>query len=290
MDLTAIKNALKKPLKPLWIHPCSRMFLDVEEGLPFWNQKDIEYLDYYPVICVSASMSFSVALNGEQPIFPPLSKSQYIQGAADDCETWAPKLKPHHFWKLFALIDSSKSNEFFEREIAAIIDFIPAARNSDSLGYSWIGDSGIAIGDRKTGQPPHCWELFDIIINCGTMEYHYENEKCYLYLEIAEGKKGQYELLNSFPVVFEYLQKLLTSNKKVLVHCMQGLDRSVGIAIALLLRFGDSTRKLCANSPLRTDFSKQDVMNTLLYIKKYRPIAAPTRATMKRLNAYFVRT
>ena len=281
---------LRKPLKPIWIHPCSRIFNNSDGEEPFYSSQELENLPYYPIICICSSISTSALDSNESPMFKPPADFQYIQGAADDTETWAPNFKPMHFWQMFDQIDSSKSNDFWEHEIKRLV----LSRNDNDLResklYDWIGNTGLAIGNRNAARPPNCWTDFDAIINCGAPEFEYLEERNYLYLPISEGKKGQYELFNSIPIAIEFITKQLCSGpKKILVHCMQGVDRSVGIAIALLLRFGNQNNQLSHVENQNIDLKKSNVMDALIFVKEYRPISAPTRATMKRLNAYFVK-
>ena len=289
--IEVLKSLLKKPLRPIWVHPCTRMFLGADENEPFWSDEELDNLPYYPIVCVCASISKSAVENDEIPIFKPSNGFQYIQGAADDSEAWAPKFKSHHFWKMHELIAPSSSNEFLEREMDCFIKSHNSEVSSTNENlFDWIGDTGLAIGSRAAAEPPKCWQHFDAIINCGAQEFIYPENSHYLFLQIPEGKKGQYELFNSLPKAFEFVKKQLEIDpiRKILVHCMQGVDRSVGISIALLLRFGDSQRKLAPDQLDSTSYSKLDVMNALLYVKEFRSVSAPTRATMKRLNAYFV--
>jgi tRNA A64-2'-O-ribosylphosphate transferase len=293
LNLEDVARIMEKPLKPIWVHPSSRMFSQQDEDEEFWSTNDIHNLDYYPVICLSASISVSQDLEANRfpPLFPPPNTFEYVQGAADDSESWAPKLTPAHFWEIQHLIDDSLSlgalQEMIEAQVSKSKPLCYGTRDENL--FDWIGNSKIAIGNIKSAEPPKCWDDFDLIINCGAPRYTYKDNQKVFYLDIPEGKKGSKSLYDSIDVVVEYLLPRLDLCNHILIHCMQGVDRSVGIAIAILLRFGDSNRILRAARPPKHDFSKQDVMNTLLYIKNFRPIANPTRATMKRLNEYFIR-
>ncbi|KAG2183923.1 hypothetical protein INT44_008934, partial [Umbelopsis vinacea] len=130
---------------------------------------------FFPVICLSASQFIeggSQARNGYM----------YVQGSGDDEEAWS----------LVRTIDRFVEQQCYELT---------------------AGNPGkVAIGTWKSGEPPSCWQNFDIVINCTDQEYP-ENKKeiyskCYLHLNIPSGKRGK--------------------------------DRAVGIALALLVQYYDT--------------------------------------------------
>jgi tRNA A64-2'-O-ribosylphosphate transferase len=131
--------------------------------------------------------------------------------------------------------------------------------------FNFIGETNIAIGSRTAGEPfcnvpdinqpvllgkpPTCWGVFDVIINCTTLEYP---DICltpctksqYLFLNIPEGKKGQHEILKAIPKALEFVGPFIRAGKKVLVHCAQGKDRSVAIALAISLQYFNESEKV----------------------------------------------
>ncbi len=86
----------------------------------------------------------------------------------------------------------------------------------------------------QLGQPPLCFENFDLVVNCGADEYEdmklpdpqepeeplYKHR--YIYLPIAEGKKGQFQFLNILPSILEQIRPFIYEKKKILFHCAQG--------------------------------------------------------------------
>ena len=107
--------------------------------------------------------------------------------------------------------------------------------------YDIIQGTSIAIGSRPSGKPPLCWKNFDFVINCTQTHYQANtNNPHYLQLPIAEGKKGQQKLLDCIPDALEFVKKPLSAHNRILIHCAKGQDRSIGIALAILVRYFDT--------------------------------------------------
>ncbi|KAG0215116.1 hypothetical protein BGX28_000821 [Mortierella sp. GBA30] len=125
----------------------------------------------------------------------------------------------------------------------------------------------------------------------------------YLHLPIAEGKKGQHQLLEMIPVAIKAVQhmyaaraivtqdeKTMPSPPKILVHCQQGMDRSVGITLALLVSsFDEATGAYCMEEMMQMMTATKDVIQKRLFqIMSHRLAARPSRATLKMVNTYFM--
>ncbi|KAJ8331287.1 tRNA A64-2'-O-ribosylphosphate transferase [Batrachochytrium dendrobatidis] len=306
-DLTLIYKQLLKPLRPLWITPVTRMFLGCHQGEQLWNEIKTD-LDFYPVICVSASMDPLHMKTSDVPIFPLKTDFVYIQGAADDSEMWAPGLTSSLFWEYINSHELLQSTpQQCHHDIHQLISQSQSDQIQSSMHYSlkkgsafdWIGDTGIAIGSFHAADPSSCWNEFDVIINCGAREFpentiykNAEQGKLYVYLDIPEGKKGQNKLFDCIPAAIQCVQgKFMSQGRRILVHCMQGRDRSVGICLALLVEYMDAnwimspTGKSC-----RGQLDKDTIRNRLLYIQRFRMVASPSRATLKKINLYFLET
>ena len=85
IDLRAASAKLTKPLRPLWFTPESRFF----SGSP----PDFSDCDFFPVICISASIPV-----GSHEMQRRKGYS-YVQGSGDDHETWSLGLTPRLFWQ-----------------------------------------------------------------------------------------------------------------------------------------------------------------------------------------------
>ncbi len=183
----------------------------------------------------------------------------YTPGAADDHECWALKLTPSLFWKnqealldpkldddgIDSLIDSLVTQEHNEQTEREKQHRIHNGENSDDLDseametvYSYsnkIGELNLWIGSRRASRPPECWSGFDAILNVTNQEYEsMENDRFYLQLPVEEGKRDRTQLEKWMPVGLAFLIHHLQANRRVLVHCAQGKDRSVAVALVFV--------------------------------------------------------
>lgn len=136
---------------------------------------------------------------------------------------------------------SAAECEKHARQLARNNDTEEDPSSSSSSSFNYIGQTSIAIGSRLSGKPPSCWDTFDVIINCTPLEYD-DNRKhkgYYLQLPIPEGKRGQQALFESIPTALAFVHDHLVENRRILIHCAKGQDRSVGIALAILVRYFD---------------------------------------------------
>ncbi|KAF9108648.1 hypothetical protein BGX29_009303 [Mortierella sp. GBA35] len=134
-----------------------------------------------------------------------------------------------------------------------------------------------------------------------------EKDFYYLHLPIAEGKKGQHQLLEMVPMAIKAVQQMFAAtltNKddddkerrpRILVHCQQGMDRSVGVTLALLVScFDETTGDYCGGGDdesavtLKANVTKEMIQRRLFQIMAHRLAARPSRATLKMVNTYFM--
>ncbi|KAF9185230.1 hypothetical protein BGZ51_002718 [Haplosporangium sp. Z 767] len=128
-----------------------------------------------------------------------------------------------------------------------------------------------------------------------------EQDFYYLHLPIAEGKKGQHQLLAMIPMAIKAVQQMYEARikadesqedkdrPKILVHCQQGMDRSVGIALALLVScFDENTGEFNGIVAGQQTASKELIQKRLFQIMSHRLAARPSRATLKMVNTHFM--
>ncbi|KAG9072794.1 hypothetical protein KI688_000572 [Linnemannia hyalina] len=131
-----------------------------------------------------------------------------------------------------------------------------------------------------------------------------EKDFYYLHLPIAEGKKGQHQLLEMIPMAIKAVHLMFTTNNKdtkagqeirkprILVHCQQGMDRSVGISLALLVSCFDETTGAYSSSGdddfAKARASKELIQRRLFQVMSHRLAARPSRATLKMVNTFFM--
>ncbi|KAI8320116.1 initiator tRNA phosphoribosyl transferase [Martensiomyces pterosporus] len=287
IDVAGLTGGVERPLRPIWITRDHRMSI----------MPDFTDASFIPVICVSASNTTTqrVEATSSRPAY------LYIQGSADDHELWAAGLMPRLFWKHKASLLSDKDG--CESVAQGIVS--SGSANDPTGGeagelqsrFNYVKDTGVAVGDRISGQPPECWSLFDAIVNCGSPEYEKNKDEVlksrYLFLDIPEGKRGQVELAKSIPKALEFVKPFVEQKKRVLIHCSQGMDRSVGIALAVLAQYFDANGKRAwQNVPLSAtpmrQITKETIHSRLLWITTSRVKANPSRVTLKRVNRHFL--
>ncbi|KAJ1801026.1 tRNA A64-2'-O-ribosylphosphate transferase [Coemansia sp. RSA 2399] len=283
IDVSAIAANIAKPLRPIWITRDHRLVFP----------PDFAEAAFTPIVCLSASSSSSsssLSSLGQSVDF------NYVQGAGDDQEMWAMGLTPRMFWKHRAfLLDAANTCERRIRNIVALNDDdVDEGVSSDCARFHFIAGTQVAVGDRVSGRPPECWNNFDAIINCGAppyAEHSVQDENLalrYIYLPIPEGKRGQAELGNQIPRALAFVLPFLrVPGKRVLVHCSQGMDRSAGIALAIMTRFFDKHRMFCEDRIEEKEdpgaVTKEGILNRLLWITTSHQKANPSRATLKQM-------
>ncbi|RUP45765.1 tRNA A64-2'-O-ribosylphosphate transferase [Jimgerdemannia flammicorona] len=235
IDLAHLSSVLAKPLRPIWFTPQSFLFLN---DLPDYSQ-----MPFWPVVCLSASAAVQAGMEWRQGYL-------YVQGSADDHEMWSMGLTPTLFWQHRGelLMADAAACEKVVRCVVREANFIDQEDNFSvtayqQKSYDFIGNTNIAIGSRRSGKPPQCWNNFDVIINCTELEYEGNRDERhagrYLQLAIPEGKKGQHVLARMIPRALEFVEGPLREGRRVLVHCAKGQDRSVGIALAIFVKYFD---------------------------------------------------
>ncbi|KAI8838749.1 tRNA A64-2'-O-ribosylphosphate transferase [Chytriomyces cf. hyalinus JEL632] len=310
VDMASYSEMITKPLRPIWIAPDTRYFVNLIEDPSSNSVKRplFEELDYFPVYCINASES-----SGNMVDSMGMKDFCYVQGAGDDHELWGQGLSPQIFWENEERLLSPQVS--CNTECMVVLRAILSARrqNDDCVLvpnelsdlthetlFNWIGNTNIAIGGRRAGKPPLCWTNFDVVINCGAIEYAEmvstvpDISNDYLYLPIPEGKRGQHALYDAIPIALDWIQsvslrKFPVSLPKILIHCMQGKERSVAIAISLLMTFGTADGAMDYRTRRKREtMSKKQIQDKLIEIQRYRHLASPSRAFMCRVNECFL--
>mmetsp|Transcript_408 Transcript_408/g.1023 ORF Transcript_408/g.1023 Transcript_408/m.1023 type:complete len:630 (-) Transcript_408:1333-3222(-) len=243
-------SMLDKPLRPYWVTP---EHSEIPSSQEEWDKS-------YPIICLNCSKQHPT----EKRVWMEEEQFWYTPGSADDEESWARHLNPTMFWKH---IDRLKLDEdtVSEDDTDQIIDTIineerlkenlePSLnQNSNQSLYDEIGSTGLYIGSRRSSRPPECWNSFDAILNVTNTEYEDmtkitmthsshsspSSTQCryYLQLPVQEGKRDKKELERWLPIGILFVVYHAQHNRRVLIHCAQGKDRSVAVAIAVVLLF-----------------------------------------------------
>lgn len=259
VDPDWLMRTLRKPLRPMWI-----LSNQVAKG-----QATVMPLDdkYFWVICVSCSDRPTNCCISDLPLDPeenqppvaappaPSLPFLYSRGAADDQESWARGLTPALFWNnvSFILTEAEKSSP--DQATDEAIDQLVLAEaqqqgtnmatTTASSKFDWIGQLGLAIGTRGTGRPPKCWESFDAVLNVTELMYDGMQQDlrtkslgktCFhIQLPVREGKRDKIELERWMAVGIAFVALHASYGRRILIHCAQGKDRSVAMAMACVM-------------------------------------------------------
>ncbi|KAI9189240.1 tRNA A64-2'-O-ribosylphosphate transferase [Blastocladiella emersonii ATCC 22665] len=282
--------ALSKPLRPLWIGPDSFAIQRVDPAT----------LDFHPVYCLTASRVVDSA-DGYRS-----GNYVYIQGAADDDENWSSGLTPAVFWaNRESILASAEACDAFLDNLKSSSSATAAGDADGADGYaSDLPGTWLTVGSRGAARPAsRPWDRFTHVINCTDLEYpDYAADEDgtrarFLCLQVPEGKKGQAALGAAFPVVDAWFRENVVPSSseskppRVLVHCNQGRDRSVAVALLLVLKhFGDAVTgdRRDGDASRGAAIDKDAVREALVWITNHHPRSLPSRASLKRLNSYLM--
>ncbi|PSN71180.1 hypothetical protein BS50DRAFT_570585 [Corynespora cassiicola Philippines] len=263
-DVVALREKLKKPLRPIWVTQESSL----PETVP-------EYPDFYPLVLCTASRRVH---GGE------VSEGGYVQGAADDHEAWAAGLTPSIFWShKDDLLAAS------EEELPTLIEELAASeKGTDAVPLLVKPTANLYVSSTTNLDI----DPFDTIISCTpdpltTTNIDHVRGKRYLHLVCTTGKLGSRDLraqLHNLPAFFEALPR---DPEKILVCCPTGKDLSVAVALAILCLYTDpqghiSTQK----APHKLD--KPFIKQRLTWLTTTHPTLNPPRGTLQSVNAFLM--
>ncbi|SMR59478.1 unnamed protein product [Zymoseptoria tritici ST99CH_3D1] len=218
------------------------------------------------------------------------STSAYVQGAADDPESWSLGLDAALFWKHLDLLKQTP-----EDELPTLIAGLVKESRSDVIcrdvalvrptSVVYIGDNSVS-DDIRAG--------FDLIISCTSKLESCDNAdqdsidtSQRLQLICAEGKVGSRQLRHELPKLGEIIPSI-TSTSKILVTCQTGKDLAVGVALALLCRLFDGDGNAMFKTDAPRDLNKSLIKQRLSWIMVSIPDASPSRATLQSVNAFLL--
>lgn len=239
-DIHSLALGLKKPLRPLWISPRTRIWLNEVPEHESW--------DFTPIILISASASDAVSTQRVSSEF----SWNYIPGAGDDEESWAHGLTSTLFWKhSYDLLDAGP--DLCNQLVADIVErdrvyrsqrgeyspqiTVKPLKNLDGRNCSvdhrtgmwpvnsnpsitttdtqystnanqlfWIGISNLAVS--STLHFADSVDAADCILNCDSTSKLPSNssEDSYLELPIVGSKDDRFSLLRNLPKALYLIQ------------------------------------------------------------------------------------
>lgn len=128
---------------------------------------------------------------------------------------------------------------------------------------------GLYIGNYITSQCSHALSLFNInaVINCSKINNKPITSR---YLFVYTKDEHGFYICRSFRQVNEFIEKCLSENINILVHCMYGMSRSPTLVAAYLIKTKQLNRK-----------------DALHFIKERRYITDPIAWFHNQLDDYY---
>ena len=269
LDINELHEKLRgKPLKPSWITPDSYL----PEAHP-------ELEDNNRVVLCTASGRTS---SGNSVL-------EYVQGAADDSESWAHGLTPATFWA-----HSTDLQQTSEDNLPDVIESLV----HESMGEVTVREpvlikptSNLWISHNAVAEEQG--SKFKMIISCSeeaNSDLALGMKERYLHLCCATGKVGSRQLRIQLSKLSAILHRL-TTNSTILVCCPTSKDLAVGVALAILcLRYSaNGAMEFPSQATESTrSFNKASIKQRLSWIMVSMPDASPSRATLQSVNAFLM--
>ena len=273
LDVYGLRSKLSdKPLEPLWMTPDS----------PFPTLPPGRKHSHLIILCTASGRVPSTSE----------ATSDYVQGAADDSESWAHGLDAATFWKHHEQLLSTP-----EDDLPTVIEILVAMSCSQHQMRQPVlikPTTNVWIGNGATAES--LYPGFDTIVCCS--EKPSENlatklKDRYIHLACTRGKVGSRQLRNQL-VKLDLCTDMLSPANRILVTCPTGRDLAVGVALAIISLSGGGncslTRQYESGSTEQGGpFCKSVIKQRLSWIMVSMPDAAPSRATLQSINAHLLR-
>jgi len=270
LDTRALRETLhEKPIEPCWVTP------DQESSSQSALPTDRNVI----VLCTASGR----ALSSDE------SKSSYVQGAADDSESWALGLDAASFWTSIELLLSLSEDEL----PLAIEDVVSASSQTRAKALSVVAPSLIRPGSSvwigTNAAAKTVGEGFDLLVICsdetaGSLAV--EPNDRHVALQCGSGKVGSRKLRAQLPKLDELADRI-RPDTQILVTCPSSKDLAVGVALAIISLYCNDDGTLVGRGSSAV-LSKTLIKHRLSWIMVSMPGAAPSRATLQSVNAFLL--
>ncbi|KXT08455.1 hypothetical protein AC579_1243 [Pseudocercospora musae] len=210
--------------------------------------------------------------------------SEYVQGAADDSESWSLGLDAPMFWK-----HQEELLRASEVELSGLISQLVGHAQDQGPHRQPVQvkpTSNFFVGTNAAASQLH--HEYDVVISCTmTPDLEIKKAKMFSYIALATptGKNGSRVLRNQLPSL-SALEPHLKPDVKVLITCETGKDLAIGVALALLCRYCDQEGRLMPEKSGRVEgINKTLIKHRLSWIVVSIPDVSPSRATLQSVNA-----
>ena len=243
------------------------------------------------------------------------SEHGYIQGAADDSESWAHGLTPGLFWQHKAALAATAEDDLPDLITSLVSQ--TRERGGQARSTPVAPTRQIFLGSEDAARDDD--DGFAVRISCTPAaaapppsplaQEHVQK----INLACARGKVGSRQLRHSLSAILPVLDSLFPSSPpphndndgtaqsapprprppKILVTCATGKDHSVGVALAILCLYVDDAGALVPRGEgtgrnARRAMDKSYIKQRLSWIMVAVPDANPSRTTLQSVNAFLL--
>lgn len=266
-DTNSLRSKLGgRPLEAVWVTP--------DSTLPTIPPEYKHNRHQLVILCTASAQTISV----------DRATSGYVQGAADDSESWACGLNATKYWTHNEQLLSTREDDLPELILSLMSE---GSAQSEVKMPLTIKPTTVSIANNAAADL--MYSKFDIIISCSETpsEILANNVKNrYIHLVCTTGKVGSRQLREQFPKL-ERLRNILSPTSRILVTCPTGKDLAVGVALAVICFFFDNDDAL-QPSGAPVERSKPMIKKRLSWIMSAMPEASPSRATLQSVNAFLL--
>ncbi|KAK4622866.1 tRNA A64-2'-O-ribosylphosphate transferase [Fulvia fulva] len=266
LNLDELREKLhSKPLQVTWQRP--------DDALP---TRSTQRQDNLIVLCTASNQTSNETS----------ATSDYVQGAADDPESWSHGLDAAMFWKHSDKLLSATEDEL-PIVIAALVE---DARSNKIRRASTLVKPTTSIYTSNNDEAEAAFAEYDVIISCVTKTSDVLSEKLkgrYVPLICSTGKVGSRQLRFQLPKL-SAVNHNLEPTSKILVTCDTGKDLAIGTALALLCTSFTEGGALRQLPDIDTSINKTVIKQRLSWIMVSMPDASPSRATLQSVNAFLM--
>ncbi|KAH9827317.1 tRNA a64-2'-o-ribosylphosphate transferase [Teratosphaeria destructans] len=272
LDVDSMRIKLgERPMQPVWVTPGSSI-----ESQPRNKFDDCHAI----VLCTASSRDSEDAHDGRQ--------AEYVQGAADDHESWACGLDAVTFWHHQQMLLATP-----EDELPSLIEdlvVMPTSKPSARQPILVKPTTTLWIANNSAAEQLH--RDYDVVITCDTSPSTSLAEAMksrYIQLACSTGKNGSRQLrteLSKLSALDDIFAN--TSGQKILVTCQTGKDLAVGAALAVICRFVGGDGSLRSDRSVAGVLNKDAIKQRLSWIMVSLPDASPSRATLQSVNAFLL--
>ncbi|EGP85507.1 uncharacterized protein MYCGRDRAFT_74367 [Zymoseptoria tritici IPO323] len=271
LDLNDMRSKLQnKPMQIVWQRPGDQLSSSTRQAAD----------SHLLVLCTASNQTSNETS----------STSEYVQGAADDPESWSLGLDAAMFWTNLDLLRQASPEELpaliaglvKDSHLNVVIRDVTLVRPTSVV---YIGDNSV-FEDIRAG--------FDLVISCTSKPEFCDSSdresvetSQRLQLTCVEGKVGSRQLRHELPKLETFIPSI-TSTSKILVTCQTGKDLAVGVALALLCRLFDGDGIVMSKMEAPRDLNKSLIKQRLSWIMVSMPDASPSRATLQSVNAFLL--